>query len=106
MGGGVPHIDTELIFHRKSMLSDTEMVEIKIWKVPRSDQYPEGISYSMVYLRKTGDKYRRILGFDNREGKGYHKHEKGKEEKLIFISVEELIDRFRRAVEDIREVNR
>ena len=104
MGYSVPHISSVLIFHEKTMLSDTEKMEIKVWEVPKSEKYPEGVTYSMVYLKEINGEYRRILGYDNSEGKGHHKHEKGKEEKLVFLSVEELIGRFRRAVEVIREV--
>ncbi len=47
-----------------------EIVEIKIWKVPRSEEYPEGFKYSLVYVRKG----KRVLGYDNYQGHGHHKH--------------------------------
>lgn len=106
MGHGIPHIRTRLIFHEKTILNEKETFEIKVWEIPKTAQYPEGITYSMVYLKKFRGEYRRILGFDNREGKGHHKHERDKEEKIVYQTWVELIGRFRRAVEDIREVNK
>jgi len=51
----------KLVLHDKVVLSLEEIVEIKIWKVPRSEEYPEGFKYSLVYVKKG----KRILGYDN-----------------------------------------
>lgn len=102
MGYDVPHIKPELITHSKEYLSPTEMVEITFWKVPESASHPEGVLYSCVYLKKIRTKFRRVLGFDNHEKKGHHKHFLGKEEKIIFINKNEMEERFRKCVKEIR----
>ena len=63
----------DLIFHEKVIDEDGRITEIRIWKVPRSKTKPEGIKYSMVYIVNN----ERIVGYDNSEGKGHHKHFRG-----------------------------
>ncbi|WP_461833403.1 toxin-antitoxin system TumE family protein [Desulfothermus sp.] len=46
------------------------MVEIKIWKVKKTQDKPQGLKYSLVYIEKG----KRIIGYDNAEGKGDHRH--------------------------------
>jgi hypothetical protein len=50
------------ILHTKEIKGD-EIVEIKIWQVPKSKDKPHGVKYSIVYI-KGGE---RILGYDNAE---------------------------------------
>ena len=57
---------TQLIFYRKNIGADGDIVEMNIWEVPRSRKTPEGLKYSLVYIR--GGK--RLIGYDNAEGKG------------------------------------
>ena len=76
------------------------MVEIKIWEVPQSEAYPEGVKYSLVYLRKG----KRILGYDNYQGHGHHKHFKGKTIPYEFDSVEHLFKDFLKDLEEVRDV--
>ena len=47
--------------------------------------------YSLVYLDAKG---RRVLGYDNAEGKGHHKHEGGIEVSVKFDSLGELEELF------------
>ena len=51
------------------MGDDGDVVEMKIWEVPRARKTPEGLKYSLVYGR--GGK--RLIGYDNAEGKGNHR---------------------------------
>ena len=51
------------ILHTKEIKGE-EVVEIKIWQVPKSDDKPFGIKYSIVYI-KDG---KRVLGYDNAVG--------------------------------------
>jgi hypothetical protein len=71
-----------LLLHTKHMQGD-EIVEIKIWNVPKSADRPHGVKISLVYVK--GGK--RLLGFDNAEGRGYHKHIGEKEEPYHFVDV-------------------
>ena len=48
---------------------------MKIWQVPHSKDKPYGLKYSLVYVREG----RRIIGYDNAEGKRDHRHYRNKE---------------------------
>lgn len=62
----IPTMGTQLLLHTKQMQGD-EIVEIKIWTVPKSADKPHGVKISLVYI-KSG---KRLLGYDNAEGRGY-----------------------------------
>ncbi len=42
----------ELLFHRKNIEPNGNIVEMKIWKVPYSKDKPHGLKYSLVYIRE------------------------------------------------------
>ncbi len=85
--------------HEKYAYSDGAIVEVKIWIVEKMLRTPEGYKYSLVYIDPQGD---RILGYDNAEGKGHHKHKGHKEEPYHFKSIEELSSQFLKEIEEIR----
>ena len=87
-----------LIFYRKNVGAEGEIVEMKIWEVPRSRRTPEGLRYSLVYVREG----KRLIGYDNGEGKGHHKHTGNVETLYSFESVDRLIGDFLADVERIR----
>lgn len=76
----------EVIFHEKRVLDEHHLVELKIQKVRRETDYPEGIRYSLVLIRDG----KRILGYDNYERKGHHKHLFGKETPYTFTTADAL----------------
>jgi len=78
-----------------------DIIQIRVWRVPKSKDFPEGLKYSMVYIHVKGDKYERVLGYDNERGKGHHRHFFGKEEPIVFKSLDDLIERF---YEDVKRV--
>jgi len=88
------------ILHTKEVKGD-EIVEIKIWHVPKSDDKPHGVKYSIAYVK--GNK--RLVGYDNAEGKGDHRHYKDREEPYKFTGIWNLIRDFKRDVEKIRGGN-
>jgi len=88
-----------LILHDKYTRPNGNVVEMKIWKVPVTKNKPHGYKYSLVYIAK-GE---RVIGYDNAEGKGDHKHFKGREELYKFKTIEKVIDDFLR---DIKEFER
>jgi hypothetical protein len=53
------------ILHTKEIKGDE-----LIWRAPKSEDKPFGVKYSIVYI-KDG---KRLVGYDNAEGKGDHKH--------------------------------
>lgn len=91
MGYTVHHKRAWLLFRQKHSYEDGEIVELKAWAVPRSAAKPEGLKYSMVYIDVNG---RRILGYDNAEGKGHHRHMGDDETPFKFESLEALRSQF------------
>lgn len=85
----------ELIYHDKVMEKDGGIVEVKIWSVPVSSDKPHGYKYSLVYI-KHGI---RIVGYDNAEGKGDHRHYGDKEEVYEFKDISKL---YRDFYQDVR----
>jgi hypothetical protein len=86
-----------LLLHSKNIKGD-EVVEIKIWQVPRSVDKPHGVKFSVAYI-KSG---KRVLGYDNAEGKGYHKHYADEEEPYPFVDIWKLLDEFKKELRGIR----
>ena len=76
--------------HRRTRI--VAITEMKIWEIPKSSFYPDGVKYSMFMVE---EKSRRLLvGFDNHQPKGPHFHSEFEEYAYTFTSVEELIDDF------------
>jgi len=88
-----------LLFYRKNVEAGGDVVEMKIWEVPRSRKTPEGLKYSLVYIRRG----KRLVGYDNAEGKGHHKHMGNLEAPYSFEGVDRLIGDFLADVEKIRK---
>ena len=86
----IPHMKAVLILHDKYTRPNGNVVEMKIWKVPIAKDKLHGYKYSLVYLAKD----KRIIGYDNAEGKGNHRHFKGKETSYNFRGVTALINDF------------
>lgn len=88
-----------LIFHKKIVYPDGDLLEMKAWAVPKVPRTPQGVKYSLVYINAEGE---RVLGYDNAEGKGHHRHEGSKETEIDFESIETLADQFLKEVEASR----
>ena len=65
-------------------------IEIKVWSVPRSPEKPHGYKYSLVYVVDE----KRVVGYDNAEGRGDHRHYHDKEEPYTFKGIDRLLDDF------------
>jgi hypothetical protein len=63
-------MSVELLFYRKNIEPNGDIIEMKIWQVPRSKDKPHGLKYSLVYIRDG----KRLIGYDNAESKGDHRH--------------------------------
>ncbi|MCL5884304.1 MAG: DUF6516 family protein [Deltaproteobacteria bacterium] len=74
-------------------------VEMKIWKVPASVDLPHGYKYSLVYI--VGGE--RVVGYDNSEGKGDHRHIGEGESVYAFKSIRRLVRDFQADVELYKE---
>lgn len=71
-------------------------IEIKIWRLPEpTEDKPHGYKYSLVYIVEDS----RVIGYDNAEGKGDHKHIRGRTEPYNFISLRKLANDFYNDIE-------
>ena len=72
------------------------VVEIRMWQLPEpSKEKPHGYKYSLVYIVEGV----RVIGYDNAEGKGDHRHIEGKINPYRFVSLRKLANDFLRDVE-------
>ncbi len=88
-------MEADLIFHTKNVDIQGNITEMKIWKVGIAEDKPKGLKYSLVYIENG----QRVVGYDNAEKKGDHKHYLDKELKYLFESVDKLINDFFKDVE-------
>jgi len=94
----MPYTD-ELRHKHKEQNGD--IVEMRILDVQKSENNPEGISYSLVYVRNG----KRLMGYDNFEGhkSRHHRHIKDRITPYEFIDKWKLIEDFMEDVNKIRQ---
>lgn len=68
------------------------IAELKIWVVPISQDYPDGLKYSMFLILKETGKV--LVGFDNHKPKGHHFHYQGRESTYKFKDENKLLEDF------------
>jgi hypothetical protein len=88
-------VRADLLLHEKRLIlntesGDTAVVELKVWSVSKSKDYPQGKKYSLFLVSK-GEV---IIGFDNHKPKGHHLHLGNNELPYMFHSLEKLINDF------------
>lgn len=86
-----------LIYHSKvnvihKRTDEVAIAELKVWEVPESDDFPEGLKYSAFLVAKESGRV--IVGFDNHKPKGPHLHQGDEEILYDFRGTDELIDDF------------
>jgi len=84
---------------------DGSRYEMVAWRVPESNDYPEGLKYSFQYMDADGDT---LLRYDNAphhpEIGRHHRHTpEGDIEGLAFEGLAALVDAFQTEVTDIYE---
>lgn len=84
-----------LQFHEKRIVVDPEagriaVAEIKIWKVPKSNDYPSGKKFSLFLVFEG----QAVIGIDNHKPKGPHRHVGDKEFLYEYVSDERLLSDF------------
>ncbi|MBF0559835.1 MAG: hypothetical protein HQL08_13765 [Nitrospirae bacterium] len=86
----------DLVKHIKVEDEAGNLVEIKIWQLqaPSPDK-PHGYKYSMAYIVNG----MRVIGYDNSEGKGDHRHYGENETAYVFRSIDKLLDDFDNDIE-------
>ncbi|MBI5874910.1 MAG: hypothetical protein HZB81_03535 [Deltaproteobacteria bacterium] len=88
-----------LVYHEKKYFEGGAFYEVKIWRVPENEDKPHGLKYSFAYIVHGN----RVIGYDNAEGKGDHRHHKGKEFPYRFQGLEKLWNDFMDGIKKIRE---
>jgi len=78
------------------------VVEMKAYQVPKTPSTPHGFKYSLVYVRGG----QRVVGYDNHEHKGDHRHYRNETSFYTFTTIERLIEDFLRDVATIRKETR
>ena len=86
-----------LIYHSKVRLlhwktDAVAIAEAKVWKVPVSKDYREGVKYSLFLVVKETREI--LIGFDNHKPKGHHLHRHGRQQHYEFTEVDALVDEF------------
>ncbi len=77
------------IYQEKWVQGD-RTVEIRVWAVPKAKDKPHGYKYSLVYIKDGA----RVVGYDNAEGRGDHRHYGEKEEPYQFTNLDALMQDF------------
>ena len=94
----IPTMRAKIVKHDKITDEWGNTVEIKIWSVPPTPDKPDGYKYSLVYIVNG----QRVLGYDNAEGKGHHRHRGALEEAYKFISLKKLSADFIKDIENYK----
>ncbi len=89
----------------KHVIGDIGILQIKILKVPVDEFHPEGIKYSLIFVRKleNGSFDNEFLRYDNYNKEGHHKHIKGNKIKYDFVNVETLVEDFKKDLKKLLE---
>ena len=89
----------KLIIKNRFEFQDGAIIEIKVWKTLPGKDKLHGHKYSFAYIVNG----KRVLGYDNAEGKGDHRHRGNIEEKYEFQGIDKLFDDFQNDVGRIRK---
>jgi hypothetical protein len=86
------------VLHSKDVYENGDIIEIKIWEVPASKDKKHGFKYSLAYIVNG----RRIVGYDNGEQKGDHRHVRGKVSPYRFKDIDRLFEDFKNDIKKVR----
>ena len=80
-----------LVLHEKVVQDDGSIVELVVWKLPRTTpDRPHALKYRL-YFGRAG---RCLVRYDNESGKGDHRHYGEHEEPYLFTTLEALLEDF------------
>ena len=80
-----------LILHEKAVDELDNTIELKMWQLPEpTEERPHGYKYSLVYIVE-GE---RMIGYDNAEGHGDHRHVMNKVMTYHFVNLRQLTNDF------------
>jgi hypothetical protein len=88
----------EVLYELKRETDEGDTIQIKILKLAKQDNYPEGVRYRLALIHKE----KRMLGYDNTYPERHHKHgvsSQGLEKtRYAYVDVETLLKDFRKDV--------
>ena len=85
-----------LVRHVKVIDELSNIIEIKMWQLPKpTKDKPHGYKYSLVYVVDG----KRVIGYDNAERKGDHRHIKETIKPYRFTSLKKLAHDFYKDIE-------
>ena len=90
-----------LIKHIKVVEDTGNIIEVKLWQAEPTTDKPHGYKYSLVYVVKG----KRIIGYDNAEGKGDHRHYESRTETYRFTDLRTLVIDFYSDIEKFKKGN-
>jgi len=100
MGIAYQYMKASLIRHVKGVDELGNIIEVKMWEIASSTaDRPWSYKYSLVYIVDGV----RVIGYDNAEGRGDHRHYRDKERPYFFESLSRLVADF---YEDIEKFKR
>ena len=86
----------QLVNHVKLEDGEDNTIEIKIWQLPEpAEDKLHGYKYSLVYIVE-GE---RVIGYDNAEGKGDHRHYRDIAKPYNFKDIDRLLADFYKDIE-------
>lgn len=94
----IPSVKGILIQHIKVREDNGNIIEVKLWKVLPSPDKPHGYKYSLAYVVKDN----RVIGYDNGEGQGDHRHYGDSIDRYEFKTVWKLIADFFKDIESYK----
>lgn len=94
------YMDATLLIRATEVRDDGAIVEIVVWEVPAP--IPPCV-HRYKYRLYFGAEGASRIRYDNERGKGDHRHVAGVEQAYAFVSIEHLLDDFRRDVEQWEE---
>ena len=90
--GILHHMPAKLLYHQKFLYPDGAIREMVLWQLPRLTKgRPHGLKYRLYYGLAYGTC---VAHYDNKTGKGDHRHEGDREESYHFTDVETLVADF------------
>ena len=92
----------QLVRHEKLTDELGNTIEIKLWGISPTTDKPHGFKYSLAYVVNG----KRVVGYDNSEQKGDHRHYGNKEEPYIFTNLRQLAKDFMTDIEKLKRRNK
>ncbi|MHB8391977.1 MAG: toxin-antitoxin system TumE family protein [Acidobacteriaceae bacterium] len=94
--GTIANVKAVLITRFKDVAQDGGLIEMVVWRLPEpAPPCTHPFKYRLVYVVHGT----RIIGFDNEQGKGDHRHVEGQEQSYAFAGIDRLIEDFIAEVE-------